>query len=97
MGTHIISKTHAPRNGRTLADAFAEAFIPTNDNRIMVTTQRVFWLGKYYVPAGSVGKVVDLVCDGRLMLVDFGLSVVARFPVGSNLIEFVAEGVQRES
>jgi hypothetical protein len=31
------------------------------------------------------------------MLVDFGLSIVARFPVDSDLIQFVAEAVQDES
>ena len=37
MGTNIISNSHAPRNGRTLADVFVSAFIPTDDNKIPKT------------------------------------------------------------
>ena len=66
---------------------------PQSNNRIMVKTTRSFYLRKYHVQAGTIGKVVDLVCDGRLLLVDFDLAVVARIPAGSDLIE----AVHRES
>lgn len=86
MGTFILSQTRAQRNGHTLADAFVSAFITQNDNRILVKTTKQFYLRNYPVPAGSIGKVVDLVCDGRLYLVDFGLPIVARIAPDSELI-----------
>lgn len=86
MGTFILSHNEAPRNGHTLADAFVSAFIPQNDNRILVKTTKQFYLRNYPVPAGTVGKIVDLVCDDQLFLIDFGLPIVARIEPGSELI-----------
>jgi hypothetical protein len=99
-GNFIVSQSTRPRNGRTLTDAFAKAFnIPTNDNRILVQTTRDFSLSftGLVVGKGSIGKVVEMQKDGQLLLVDFGLAgYVVRFPVGSDLIEFV-EAVQDAS
>lgn len=104
MTTDILSQDSAQRNGHTLADVFISAFIPTNDNKILVKTTRRFYLRTYPVPSGTIGKVVDLVCDGRLYLVDFGLPIVARIAPDSELIapvnlvaEYAKLGVQRES
>jgi hypothetical protein len=98
-GNNIISKIHAPRNGRN-ADAFAEAFnIPTNDNQIIVRATRQFELSLtgLKVGRGSTGRIVEMTDSGRSLLVDFGLAAsVVRFPVGSDLIEFV-EAVSDES
>lgn len=82
----IVPQSTRPRNGHT--EAFLEAFdIPTNDNRILIKTTRRFFLRNHLVPAGTIGKIVDLVCDGKLYLLDFGLPIVARIEPGSDLIQ----------
>jgi hypothetical protein len=63
------------------------AHIPNNDNRILIRTTKQFYLGTFRVPAGSIGKIVDTVCDGQVHLIDFGLPIVARIRPGSPLIE----------
>jgi hypothetical protein len=85
-GTTIISKFPTERND--FETVFCVAFnIPTNDNRILVKTTKQFFLRNILVPSGSIGKVVDLVCDGQLFLIDFGLPIVGRIPPGSELIQ----------
>jgi hypothetical protein len=99
-GNNIISKTHAPRNGRTLAEAFEQAFIPQSNNRILIQTTRDFALSLtgLVVGKGSTGRIVEMQHNGQSLLVDFGLAgCVVRFPVGSDLIEFVSEAVSDES
>ena len=100
-GLNIISNNPRPRNGRTLTEAFDEAFnIPQSNNRILIKTTRDFALSitGLIVGKGSTGRIVEMANSGRFLLVDFGLAAtVVRFPVGSDLIEFVAEVVNDES
>jgi hypothetical protein len=94
-GKTIVSQSPALRNEHS--DAFCLAFdIPQQNNRIFVATTRPFFLGNYPIPAGSVGWVADLVCNGSLYLIDFGLPLVCRVPVGSDLIRLadLAEKVE---
>ena len=94
MGTHIISKSPRSRNGVSqYSEAFLKAFnIPSRHNRITVRATRQFELSftRLIVAKGQSGRVVSLIDNGRLMLIDFGFSqAVARIPVDSDLVEFV--------
>lgn len=87
---HNLAQFKTERNGHR--SGFIRAFCPTH---VRTTRPTLTTLTQLVIPAGAVGRIIEIQnCDNRI-LIDFGLATVIGLPANSGLIEFVTRDGER--